>query len=173
MKKSVAITLMAVLIPAVMFSHLNVVEKDNGVLLSVDGREVDVWGMVKNRWQSLTHDCSAVVLLEHTHPVHQLAKDLIQRYSPPDSNHLTHLFVWQQGPWMLAETEFESLLPAVVTLHEDQDGMSIVPNGIWSGHTQPWVAGPHIRAYLGRQIPDVPQALLNCFKPQTRSFTAP
>lgn len=172
MKKSVAITLMAVLIPAVMLSHLGVVEKDNGMLLLVDGREVDAWGVVKDRWQAMRQRCDDVRLLAPTHPLHRLTNDLIQRHSPPDSQTLTQVYVWQHGPWLLAEAEFERLLPAVVTLHEDQDGVSVVPNGIWSGDTRPWVAGPHIRAYLKRQQPDLPDALLNCFEPKTRSFAS-
>jgi hypothetical protein len=71
---------------------------------------------------------------------------------------------------MLIEVEFDTLLPAVVTLKETQGEWSVVPNAIWSGHTHPWVAAPWIRNYLSKQAPDMPANLLECFTPQSKSF---
>jgi hypothetical protein len=68
------------------------------------------------------------------------------------------------------EVESDVLLPAVVALKQSNGEFTIIPNAIWSGYTQPWVAAPFIRDYLSRQAPDMPADLLACFTPQSKSF---
>ena len=79
--------------------------------------------------------------------------------------------MWSLGDWTLAEVEFEALLPAVVTLQTNNKETKIVPRGIWSGHTKPWMAAPLIRTYLKTQVPEVPFKLLNCLIPRSKSFS--
>jgi hypothetical protein len=44
------------------------------------------------------------------------------------------------------------------------DTPALVPRGVWSGNTAPWLAAPWIRDYLRRQVPDLPQALVDCLE---------
>lgn len=170
MKKSVALTLVLLLTPLVMLSHIDRVERDNGVLFSVDGREVDVYGVVQDQWRSLSHNCQHVTALDASDARHAQAKQLIQSYSPPDSQSVKNMVVWALDGWTLAEVEFETLLPAVVVIQTTDQGPRIVPHGVWSGLTKPWVAGPRIRHYLSKQVPDISPTLLNCFELRTPSF---
>jgi hypothetical protein len=94
----------------------------------------------------------------------------IQAYSPPQSESAKIASIWTVGEWTLAEVEFDALLPAVVTLRTLNSETHIVPRGIWSGYTKPWMAAPLIRTYLKTQVPDMPTDLLNCFAPRSKSF---
>jgi hypothetical protein len=170
MKKSVALTLLLLLTPLVIFSHIDWVETDNGVLFSVDGREVDAYGALQDRWRSLRYNCKHTTALDSSDAKHAQVKQLIQSYSPPDSHFVKNMVVWARDDWFLAEVEFETLLPAVVVIQKTAQGLRIVPNAVWSGLTKPWVAGPHIRRYLSKQVPEIAPALLNCFELRTTSF---
>jgi hypothetical protein len=101
----------------------------------------------------------------------QAIQNAIQSYSPPQSQTAKIASIWTLGEWTLAEVEFEALLPAVVTLQKSSSEQKIMPRGIWSGHTKPWMAAPLIRTYLKTQVPEVPVQLLNCFIPRSKSFS--
>jgi hypothetical protein len=146
------------------------VPTDNGTLLSIDGRKVDVLGELKNAWVSQTRNCKDVTQVNADGAVYRQALSLIQAYSPPSSHSAKIASAWSSGPWLVVEVEFETLLPAVVTLKASNGEFTIVPNAIWSGYTQPWVAAPFIRDYLSRQAPDMPADLVKCFTPQSKSF---
>jgi hypothetical protein len=93
---------------------------------------------------------------------------LIAQHSPPDSSALQLVALLQQGNWLVAELRFEQLSPAVVLLRREgaqgsSEGLS--ERAIWSGSTEPWRSGPHIRAYLRSREPQAPQALLACLDP--------
>mgnify|MGYP000152008430 CR=1 FL=1 len=49
----------------VLLNHLSITQKDNGILLVVDGRELDVIGMAQEKWVKLTRDCQRVQRVEH------------------------------------------------------------------------------------------------------------
>jgi hypothetical protein len=98
-------------------------------------------------------------------------QNAIESYSPPQSQSAQIASIWTLGEWTLAEVEFDALLPAVVTLQINNHEHKIVPRGIWSGHTKPWMAAPLIRTYLKAQVPEVPSKLLNCFDPRSKSFS--
>jgi hypothetical protein len=102
--------------------------------------------------------------------VFQSIHKAIQAYSPPHSESAQIAGVWTLDAWALAEVEFESLLPAVVTLQMTDGAYHIVPRGIWSGHTKPWMAAPLIRTYFQKQVADIPSPLVNCFSPRSKSF---
>jgi hypothetical protein len=65
----------------------------------------------------------------------------------------------------VAELTFEKLSPAVVLLQSDGPTGTLTERAIWSGSTEPWRSGPHIRAYLRARAPQAPQALLACLDP--------
>lgn len=170
MHPRVSVPLLALVICGVLLAHLHVVPTENGPLLSIDGRKVDVLGEVNNRWVTLTRNCKDVIVLSPDMVVYRQAQSLIQAYSPPSSQSAKIASAWASGPWLLIEVEFDALLPAVVTLKATGGEFTIVPNAIWSGYTLPWVAAPFIRDYLSRQAPDMPIDLVKCFTPQSKSF---
>jgi len=170
MHPRVSIPLLALVICGVLLTHIHVVPTDNGNLLSIDGRKVDVLGELKNLWVSQTRNCKDVTQVNADSAVYRQALSLIQAYSPPSSQSAKIASAWSNGSWLVIEVEFETLLPAVVTLKARNGEFTIVPNAIWSGYTQPWVAAPFIRDYLSRQSPDMPSDLVACFTPQSQSF---
>ena len=170
MKKKVALPLLVIVLIGVIASHISFKSADHSYLMVVDGIEIDVLGKMQNQWLSLTQNCKGVSQLQADQAGFQSVQNAIQSYSPPQSQSAQIAGMWTFGEWTLAEVEFEDLLPAVVTLDFNKHEHQIVPRGIWSGHTQPWMAAPLIRTYLKTQVPEVPSKLLNCFDPLSKSF---
>jgi len=161
--------LVAVLL-GVVLSHLSIKSTENGMLLVVDEREMDALGNLQNRWTSLTSSCDSVQMLHPEDDVYQEALMVLKAYSPPQSHQARVASVWQMGDWLLVESEFIDLLPAVVPLQRTGGGLQIVPEAVWSGYTLPWKAAPFIRQYIQKQSPQTPKSLLNCFEPQSQGF---
>lgn len=170
MNKKVSVALLLFLTPVVLLSHVSWSQADNGLLFNVDGRDVDVVGMLKDKWRVSTKRCQAVAELDSTDPQFNTIKTLVQSYSPPDSAAIRTMYVWRSGSWAIAEVEFEKLLPAVVTIKDIDTNAAIVGDAIWSGMTLPWKASPFIRAYIRNKSNDLPETLLQCFELQTVSF---
>jgi hypothetical protein len=170
MRPRVSVPLLALVICGVLLTHIQVVPTENGILLSIDGRKVDVLGEINNHWVTQTRNCKDVTVVSPDMAVYRQAQGLIQAYSPPSSQSAKIASAWSSGPWLLVEVEFDALLPAVATLKATNGEFTIVPNAIWSGYTQPWVAAPFIRDYLLRQAPDMPADLVKCFTPLSKSF---
>jgi hypothetical protein len=163
------LVLIAVLV-GVLFSHVGYKNTENGLLLVVDAKEIDLIGDLNNRWTSLITPCDSVARLEVGDPDFQEALEALRQYSPPQSQKAKVASIWQMGNWMLVESEFEDLLPALVLLERVDNHPQIVPQALWSGYTIPFKAAPFIRQYIKKQSPNTPTQLLNCFKPQSASF---
>ncbi len=170
MSKRVSLYVLLLVTLGVLLSHLSVRQKDNGYLLVVTESEVDVLGMAHEEWVRMTRQCDKVSKLDAASTQHQKILQSIQTYSPPQSGSANVVSLLTTDTWALAEVEFKELLPAVVLLELSDGQPTIVSQGIWSGMTRPWLAAPHIRAYLSRQAPHVPDTLLDCFDPQSPSF---
>jgi hypothetical protein len=168
--KKVSVALLVFLTPVVMLSHVSWSQADNGLLLNVDGRDVDLVGILKDKWRASTKMCRAVSELNSTDPQFKTIQSIVQAYSPPDSVAMRTMYAWRSGSWALAEVEFERLLPAVVPIKNIDTNPEVVGDAIWSGMTLPWKSGPFIRAYLASKSNDMPDALLECFELQTVSF---
>ena len=166
MKKKVALPLLLIVLVGVIASHISFKAADHSYLMVVDGREIDILGKIQNQWLSHTQNCKGVTEPKESEAPFQA----IQAYSPPQSQSAEIAGIWTLGTWSLAEVEFETLLPAVVTLQTNDSGPQIVPRGIWSGYTKPWMAAPLIRTYLTTQVPEIPSQLINCFDPRSKSF---
>jgi hypothetical protein len=171
MKKKVALPLLAIVLIGVIASHISFKSADHSHLMVVDGIEIDVLGKMQNQWLAYTQNCDGVSQQQAGQANFQAIQNAIQSYSPPQSQTAQIASMWTLGEWTLAEVEFEALLPAVVTLQKSSNEQKIVPRGIWSGHTKPWMAAPLIRIYLKTQVPEVPVQLLNCFIPRSKSFS--
>jgi hypothetical protein len=170
MKKKVALPLLLIVLVGVIASHISFKAADHSYLMVVDGREIDILGKIQNQWHSHTQNCKGVTEQKESEANFQAIHKAIQAYSPPQSQSAQIAGIWTLGTWSLAEVEFETLLPAVVTLQMNDIDPQIVPRGIWSGHTKPWMAAPLIRTYLKAQVPEVPKQLIQCFDPRSRSF---
>ncbi len=170
MKKKVALPLLAIVLVGVIASHISIKAADHSYLMVVDGIEIDVLGKIQNQWVAHTQNCKDVTEPKESEANFQAIHKAIQAYSPPQSQSAQIAGIWTLGTWSLAEVEFETLMPAVVTLQMNDSDPQIVSRGIWSGHTKPWMAAPLIRTYLKAQVPEIPKQLIQCFDPRSKSF---
>ncbi len=172
MKKHVALSLLALTVWGVTASHLAVEERDGSDLMLVDGLAVDVRGQISAAWNQATRQCDAVAQNRDLtgDPSAIAVRKRISEFSPPDSQRLKLRQLSSSGPWFLAEVEFVELQPVVILLAQKETTLDIHPHAIWSGITQPWVAGPWIRRYLRQRAPQVPPALWDCFDPSPGLF---
>jgi len=164
MPKRISIYVLILVSVGVFLNHFSVAQKENGLLLVIDGREVDAMGMAQEKWVKLTRNCERVAQLDSNTQKRLEILKLIQAYSPPNSESAQIVSLLKVEEWFLAEVQFKDLLPAVVLI-QDRDGqLGIVPNAIWSGETHPWLAEPFIRQYISHKAPQAPKALLECFE---------
>lgn len=162
MKRHVALTLLALTTAVVVDLHVDWRRTDNGVLLRVAEHDLDIVGRMREAWTQVTRTCRPVTPLHAGDPAWTDTLAAIRDYSPPDSRSARLLALWRQDRWLLAQVEFDTLMPVVVTLQADGPRVAIEPRGIWSGNTAPWVAAPRIRDYLRRQVPQLPSSLADC-----------
>lgn len=170
MKKNVYLVLLTVTLLAVISIHVHWTTNENGTLLVIDNKPVDLLGAIHNHWNRVCRTCSAVTRLSPKDTKYQIAETLIKNYSPPSSQTAVVAGAWSMESWTLVEVEFQDLLPAVVLIQTTENQPLIVPNAVWSGYTQPWAAAPYIRNYIEQQVPQMPVALTRCFDPQSQSF---
>ena len=102
MKKSTSISVLLMVALAVGMSHVGWTTLDNGVLLNLDGRQLDVVGMAKDRLTKISRNCSSVSRLQSVDKEYQSAVRLIIEYSPPHSQSVQISSVWTTGKWTLA-----------------------------------------------------------------------
>jgi len=119
-KKKVALPLLAIVIIGVISSHISFKSADHSHLMVVDGIEIDVLGKIQNQWLAYTQNCDGVSQPQAGQESFQAIQIAIQSYSPPQSQSAQIASMWTLGEWTLAEVEFEALLPAVVTLQNQQ-----------------------------------------------------
>jgi hypothetical protein len=170
MNKRVSLIVLCVVALGVISAHVSWVQKENGYLLVVDEREVDIIGEAKNDWVRSTRSCDAVLRVGNEEQLYLAVEKTIKAYSPPHSESAQLASVWTTGVWTLAEVEFKDLLPAVVLIQSVGAISAIMPNAVWSGHTKPWKAAPYIREYLSKNSPETPVNLFECFEPQSNAF---
>lgn len=164
MPKRISLYVLLMVFVGVFLNHFSFQKKENGYLLMVDGREVDVIGIAQDQWLKAARNCENVLALEPTTQKYAEIKQLVQAYSPPNSESAHIVSLMATHNWYLAEVTFKELLPAVVLIQQTDAGLQIVPNAIWSGETHPWRAGPYIRNYISNKVPNAPQAILDCFE---------
>ena len=170
MSPRVALAALAVTLIGVTLSHVEWAQADNGHLLVVDGRPVDVQGWLHNLRNRVQRDCTTVQVLQAGNALLHPPLQVLREHSPPASRSARVAGAWASGDWMLLEVEFDALLPAVVLMHKTGTDWTVAPQGVWSGQTQPWQAAPLIRAYLSGQVASAPAPLLACFDPQSASL---
>ena len=169
-KQKTRLTVLAIVLIAVVASHINWTEDDLGYLLTIDGKPIDLIGHIKNKVTTATRHCESVVRVLPSQHKYRIAQTLINDYSPPDSSQSQIASVWSMDSWLMVEVEFKNLLPAVVLIQNANSSPSILAEGIWSGYTSPHKSAPFIRDYLSHQVDAAPAQLINCFDPQSTSF---
>jgi hypothetical protein len=165
MKKHVAATLLGLTVLGLADVHLDLESVDDGHVVRWQGRQHDVRGALAEQTNAWWRSCGAVQRLHESSDQAQQVLRLIAQHSPPDSTRLQLVRLLKQGDWLVAELTFERLSPAVVLLQSDGPPGALAERAIWSGSTEPWRSGPHIRAYLRSRAPQAPQALLDCLDP--------
>jgi hypothetical protein len=170
MNKRVSLIVLCVVAFGVISAHVSLAHKENGYLLVIDEREIDIVGEFHNDWVRSTRRCDDVLRLSDKDQLYLDVEKTIKAYSPPNSEAAQIASVWTTGVWTLAEVEFKELLPAVVLIKHTDTISAIVPNAVWSGYTKPWKAAPYIREYLSKQSRETPASLFECFEPQSNAF---
>lgn len=164
MKRHVALVALVVTAAVVIDLHVDWRRADNGVLMRVGEQDVDVWGQMREAWTVFSRRCGRVQVLRAGDPVWERAQATIRDYSPPDSHSAQVVDLLRQDDWLLAQVVSDRLMPAVAALKMDGSDISLVPRGVWSGNTAPWVAAPWVRDYLRRQVPQLPHTLTDCLE---------
>jgi hypothetical protein len=85
MKKRTSVLVLLLVVLAVGASHIGWIARDNGTLMVLDGREIDVAGIADNQWTQFTRNCNGVVRLNPEDKRYQNTAKLISSYSPPHS----------------------------------------------------------------------------------------
>lgn len=142
MKRRVGFHLLLVLTAAIMASHVSWQKQDNGWLMDIDGRQVDALGWLNEQALRLSRDCRDTRRLHVGEAAYGPALAALQAYSAPASRSAQVGSMWSSGNWLLFEAEFQTLLPAVALLHFSGSAWQVVPYGVWSGETRPWMAAP-------------------------------
>ncbi|MEY2805218.1 MAG: hypothetical protein RL657_2554 [Pseudomonadota bacterium] len=163
---------LGLVVAGLIVSHVRWIELDGRHLVDIDGRKVDLAGMIQDQLTAMTRNCQAVTRWEPDDADYLSALNVIRHYSLPQSATGRIISAWSSADWMLIEVEFTDLLPAVVTLHKERGELHIVPHAVWSGSIHPWRAAPWIRDYIARQASGIPPHLLACFEPQSPFFKA-
>ena len=169
MRRKIIWTVLAIVFANIAL-HLNYKHEQNGLLLIIDEQPVDAIGNAKNLWNKVSRNCTKVSRLNPGNAHYQESLTLIKNYSPPSSASARIKGLWSVENWTLAEVEFEELLPAVILIKKEKESAYIVPNAVWSAHTQPWHAASYIRQFMTRQAHDVAPNLINCFDPQSSFY---
>ncbi len=170
MKRHVALTLLIVTALGVLNAHVDLPRIDGRRFVAAQGQLYDPLGWLEDQVNAWSRQCRSVQRVDLQHPDAQTALLRIGAFSPPDSHTARALQVLGAGPWWLVEVSFETLSPAVVTLHGEGDSMKIVGEAIWSGSTTPWRPAPQIRRYLLAAAPALPPELVACLDPQSELF---
>lgn len=178
MRRRVAAAAMLVAGSVAALSLLRPLPQDQGVLLEVAGRPVDVAGRLHGAWQRLVRRCGGVTTWPPGSPRWQAVQATLAGYSPPASAGAQPVQVlgWGDGAdeWLLAEVQWAprgaALDPAIVPLARRGGALQVQAAGVWSGDTGPWAAPVFIRRFLAERLPDLPAALRLCLDPQLPPF---
>jgi len=157
-----------------LLSLLRPLPQDDGLLLEVAGKPVDLLGQLQWAWQQASRRCGEVQHWPADSAAWQQARQVLAAYSPPASANAQPVQLLGHGDWLLAEVRWGAanapLDPAIVPLRRDQGRWQVQAAGVWSGDTGLWRAPVLIRRYLRQRLPGVPDALVQCLDPQLPPF---
>ena len=116
MNKRVSLIVLCVVAFGVISAHVSWAHKENGYLLVIDEREIDIVGEFHNDWVRSTRRCDDVLRLSDKDQLYLDVEKTIKAYSPPNSEAAQIASVWTTDVWTLAEVEFKELLCQFVRL---------------------------------------------------------
>lgn len=162
MKRRTGLIVLLALAVGLPLTHLELQSDQEGWLLVVDGRPVDVAGQVQEAWIAMTRDCRRVQSLAPGDALWVQALEVLRQHSPPHSRSANIVSALHQDGWLLARVQFNGLQTALVPMQLSPNGATVAERGIWSGETHPYRPRPFIGRYIGARLPDLPRSLLDC-----------
>jgi hypothetical protein len=143
------------------------VEKvDDGYIISTGNSVFDPIGELKLAYTRATRDCSAVQKMGQAEMLAALAKSNLQIKSA-EANPKPRAGS-KQGAWMLVETDFENLEPAVILLESTANTYKVA--SVYGGTAAPYNDVQVIHSHLSHQAREAPQQLINCYEPAGPPF---
>ena len=170
--RRLALPLLGVSALLLVASLLRPLRQDEGWLLELAGRPVDVAGQAAALATQALRRCAPVQRWPAHSPRWQQVQQVLAAYSPPASAraHPVQLLGLEgdvDGAWLLAEVRWDdqALDAAIVPLRWRGGVPQVQAEGVWSGQTGPWWPATMIRRYLHQRLPDMPAALADCLDP--------
>lgn len=166
MKRKTAALVLAIVLVAVVDSHVDWETLDGKGLVNVSGVRFDPVGWARAKAQATRRDCAWYNSPSVDSDTGVAVMRAVSRHSPPHSQQARWHAARQDGRWLIVELSFEQLNPAVVLMEQRSGVWHLHPKAIWSGSTEPWYPSTRIRDHLELQAPEAPKGLIACFKPQ-------
>lgn len=120
----------------------------------------DFVGPIRAGYTRLTRDCSSVSNLSPASAMWQPIRARLGEYG--SHSPATPRQILQVGNWYLSHSEFEMSEPGVVLL--EQTSLGLQPRAEWSGSAAPFKDEPAMWEYLGKNAPQAPTSLIECFE---------
>lgn len=152
---------MALAIGVVVWMH--VVPLDGRFVISMGNDVIDPVGGLKLAYTRATRRCGAVELVDPVFAASMLAAAELPGASPRSA--------WRQGEWLIVETDFDDLEPAIVLLKKQGDQLEAA--AVYSGTAAPFNDVQVIHDFFVHSRADAPQDLIYCYEPVGPPFDRP
>lgn len=168
MLRRVLITLPAVAVLAG-FTALFVERVDDGFIVVTRSGVIDPVGETKLAFTRLTRNCQRVHVVDPASlrlaiASSDLNSQVAARRPEPRAG-------WTESGWILAETEFGNLEPAILLLEPlEPTGAGFHVAAVYSGTAAPFNDTQFIHGYLSQQRADAPRQLIRCYEPVGAPF---
>lgn len=171
MRRSAIVAIVITIVAAAAYGLSHFEKYEHSVIFVTSSTVYDPFGNVKNFYNRISRDCSAVVEVQRQSKEWLEIKTELSHMKEPYPTEATPLRVMRQGSWYMVESEFSALEPAIFLLSQNEGKLQIHVQGIWSGTPAPWTPGPIIRKYMQSKVPTAPKALIGCFEPTLEHFS--
>ncbi len=139
---------------------------DDGYIFWTMNGVIDPVGEARLAYTRATRDCRDVQKIEQTEALAGLAiSNLASRNGGAIPKPRAG---WKQAGWILVETDFDSLEPAVVLLEPTAEGKRRAY--IYGGTAAPFNDVQAIHQSFAQQSKDAPRQLINCYEPVGAPF---
>jgi hypothetical protein len=134
---------------------------DDGYIVWTMNGVIDPVGEAKLAYTRATRDCRDVQKTAQTEALAALAaSNLASRTNGATPKPRAG---WKQAGWILVETDFDNLEPAVVLLEPTAEGKRLA--SLYGGTAAPFNDVQAIHQSFAQQRNDVPRQLINCYEP--------
>lgn len=167
MRLRVAIVLAALLtLVALLIVYRHVEKVDDGYIISIESSVFDPVGELKLAYTRASRNCHAVKKIGEAEMFAALASSNL-RVGSADATPRPRAG-WMQDSWILVETDFENLEPAVILLESTANTYKVA--ALYGGTAAPFNDVQVIHTHLSHQRPDAPKQLINCYEPAGPPF---